>query len=130
MGANPPKELVQKDVAAELRASIAARRELDPDMEEYLVGSFLARIEERVDARVEEQLAKHRAELNTTSQQAAAPKPHHDEGITVAIVAGSFALAIPLMVVAGIFLHGAGVIAVMVGLVLVNALYFATHSQR
>src|SRR5579871_6637235 len=100
MDATPPKDLARTDLAADLQATLAARRELDPAMEEHLVESFLARIEERVDARVDAKLSQ--IQLNR-------PKPPVKSDDMIGMVAVTMALGIPLMVIAGIFVHGAGV---------------------
>jgi hypothetical protein len=44
----------------ELRAAVEARKELGPDHEDAVLASFLARIENEIDARVDERLAGRR----------------------------------------------------------------------
>jgi hypothetical protein len=90
----------------ELRAVVAARRELGPEYEPELIDSFLERIEARVDKR-------HRGKA------ARRDKEHH--AITP-LVLGSLGLAIPLLAVAGSAAGALGVAMVCVAIVLVNIL--------
>jgi hypothetical protein len=45
-----------EDLALELRAALGASRELGPDREDVIVGSFLERVNQVIDARVEARL--------------------------------------------------------------------------
>ena len=94
------EELVPKD---ELRATIAARKELGEDMEPALIDSFVERIEQRLAARggqSEKSLEKKRE--------------HHQE-----LVLGAMGLSIPLFVIAAIFTGLTGVIVVCATLVVI-----------
>jgi hypothetical protein len=94
------EELVPRD---ELRATIEARRELGPDAEPDLIDAFVARIEKQLSGRRQE------------SEQSLRRKREHQKEM----VLGSMALAIPLIVVAGIFTGLAGVIAVCAALAVI-----------
>lgn len=108
-------ELAQREVELDLKAAVQARRELDPQLEDHLIEAFLARIEQRVDARVAQQLS------GAVPVRTKVPK---NDAIAIPIVAGSFALAIPLVAIAGDIAGGAGVFFVMLAVVAVNLLYF------
>jgi hypothetical protein len=90
----------------ELRAVVAARRELGPEYEPELIDSFLERIESKVDQR-------HRGKAARRDRE------HH--AITP-LVLGSLGLSIPLMAVAGAAAGPFGVAMVCIAIVLVNIL--------
>lgn len=92
------KKVVRRD---ELEAAIEARKELGAEMEPALVDAFVERIERRV------------AEGAGESERALKRKRDHQKKM----VLGGMALAIPLLVVAGIFTGLPGVIAVCVALI-------------
>ena len=52
-----PESVSQREVVSELRAAVEARRELGGDLEEHLIESFLTRVEQQIDARVDRRLA-------------------------------------------------------------------------
>jgi hypothetical protein len=109
------------ELAPDLRASVEARRELGPDMEDQLVESFLARIDNRIAAKVDEQVARQlpkRAAGGRTGGLHNLPEP-------ALVVGGSLALAIPLMGAGGEF----AAIPVMVAVVLINLFYFVFRHQ-
>jgi hypothetical protein len=112
METGPVNPTEEGEIRNDLKAAVRARRELDPDMEDHLLEGFLARIDQRVQAQVAQQVSTARP-----VQRASKYNPTE-------IVATTFGVAIPLMVIAAIFAHTAGVFAV-VGLVLaVNLLYY------
>jgi hypothetical protein len=115
--ASPP---AREDVA-ELKAAVEARRELGPDFEDHVLETFLARIQQQVDA----QLAQRKAD-----KPAKAGKPMKGERVQVEIVAGTFALAIPLMAISQVTAGAVGVLFVMLGVVAVNLLYFIDRWVR
>lgn len=88
----------------ELRAVVAARRELGPEYEPELIDSFLERIEGKLDQR-------HRGKA------ARRDKEHH--AITP-LVLGSLGLSIPLIAIAGAQAGALGVAMVCIAIVLVN----------
>jgi hypothetical protein len=87
------EDLVPRD---ELRATIAARKELGGDMEPALVEAFVDRIENELAARQRE------------SEQSLRRKRDHQKEM----VLGAMALSIPLFAMAAIFTGLAGVIVV------------------
>jgi hypothetical protein len=97
------EELVPKD---ELRATIAARKELGEDMEPALVDSFVERIEQRL------------AERGGESEQSLRRKREHQKEM----VLGAMGIAVPLLAIAAIFTGLAGVIVVCAAVVVIAAL--------
>ena len=95
-------DLVPRD---ELRATVAARRELGEDLEPALVDAFVARIEKQL------------AERGTQSEQALRRKREHQKEM----VLGAMAISVPLFALAAIFAGLAGVIVVSASLVLIAA---------
>ena len=94
------EDLVPRD---ELQATIAARKELDADIEPALVDSFVERIERRIAARQGE------------SEQSLRRKREHQKEM----VLGAMALSIPLFAMAAIFTGLAGVIVVCAALAVI-----------
>jgi hypothetical protein len=97
----------------EAAAALAARRELGEELEPAIVDSFLERVEDAIDARVEQRLAEHDRERGV-------------DKTTVTIALGSIALAIPLTGAAAGLPDSASWMAVMgtwIAIVLVNAAY-------
>lgn len=109
------------ELASDLRASVEARRELGPDMEDQLIESFLGRLDERIGARIDARVARQ-----IPMQRAGARGGVlHNLPEPALVVVGSLALAIPLL--------GAGgelaAIPVMVAVVLINLIYFVFRHQ-
>lgn len=100
------------EMAQDLRAALEARRELGPEVEDELIGAFLDRIDHHIDLRVQQQVE------SLAPRTASKKKQDSNE---VEVISASLALAIPLMVVAGIWGHTLGIIAVVVGLVIIHA---------
>ena len=94
------EELVPKD---ELRATIAARKELGEDMEPALIDSFVERIEQR--------LAQRGGETERSLKQ---KREHQQE-----MVLGAMGISIPLLAIAAIFTGLTGVIVVCAALVVI-----------
>jgi Flp pilus assembly protein TadB len=94
------EELVPKD---ELRATIAARKELGEDMEPALIDSFVERIEQRL------------AERSGESEKSLQRKREHQKEM----VLGAMGISVPLFALAAIFAGIAGVIVVCSALVLI-----------
>lgn len=63
----------------ELRASLAARRDLGPDYEDSLVEGFLEKMDQEIDRRVDERLAAH------APAKAPAVSPSVDSGQRLAL---------------------------------------------
>jgi hypothetical protein len=94
------EELVPKD---EVRATLAARKELGEDIEPALVDAFVERIEKRL------------AQASRESEQALRRKREHQKEM----VLGGMALSIPLFALAAIFTGLVGVIVVCSALVVI-----------
>jgi hypothetical protein len=94
------EDLVPRD---ELRATIAARRELGEDLEPALIDAFVERIEQRL------------AERGVQSEQALRRKREHQKEM----VFGAMGISVPLFALAAIFAGLAGVIVVCSALVLI-----------
>jgi hypothetical protein len=90
-------------LAKDLEAMVAARSDLDPSYEPALVESFLERVDEAVEKRIESEL-----------------KAREDEGFDKEIVYTTMALGIPITVVAGIFGEAYGIAIAWAGIVGVN----------
>jgi hypothetical protein len=88
-------------VKAELRAAIQAREELGSEMEPAVIDAFVARIEQRLAGRSED------------DARALKRKRDHQKEM----VLGSMAISIPLMAIAAIFTGLPGVAAVCLALV-------------
>lgn len=108
----PIRTAGDSELRTDLKAAVRARRELDPDMEDHVLEAFLARIDQRVQAQVAQQVSTARP-----VQKASKYNPTE-------IVATTFGVAIPLMVIAAIFAHTAGVFAVVALVLAVNLLYY------
>jgi hypothetical protein len=96
----------------ELQAAIEARRELGAEMETHVIGSFVERIERRLDARPKSKPERRRGGNAAKS-------------LALAIV--SLVAAIPITAIAAT--HGGinALIVVWAGIVLVNAAYAQLH---
>jgi hypothetical protein len=114
--AKPQEPLSQRDVAAELKAAVAARRELGDEMEDPVIEAFHARLERQIDARVDERVAQLRPARSKSVEKA-----HHE------VLFGSLAIAIPLVAIAGGIARGTGIIAVMAVVLILNILYLITR---
>jgi hypothetical protein len=85
----------------ELRTALAARRELDDEIEPALLDAFVARIEARLADRAED------------SERALKRRRDHQKEM----VLGSMAISIPLFAIAAVFTGLPGVVAVCIALV-------------
>jgi hypothetical protein len=85
----------------ELRAVLAARRELGPEHDEHLVAGFVDKIEQEIDRRVEAKVADRRRRGGS---------PLHP---------GNLAICIPIVAIAGGIGHLAGLIVAFAALALV-----------
>jgi hypothetical protein len=101
------------ELREEAAAALAARRELGEELERAIIESFVERVEQTIDARVDQRLAeRHRArEVDRT---------------TVAIGLGSIALSIPITGAASALPDGSSGMAVgvmWVAIVIINVLH-------
>ncbi len=90
-------------LAKDLEAMVAARSDLDSSYEPALVESFLERVDEAVEKRVEAEL-----------------KQRDDEGFDKEMALATMGLGIPITVVAGIFGEAYGIAIAWAGIVGVN----------
>jgi VIT1/CCC1 family predicted Fe2+/Mn2+ transporter len=105
----PKKPQGLQEYRDELRASLAARRELSPELEETLVTNFLQQIEHAIDAKMDARMAQY------TKTRAVGARN------TTAVMGTILGIAIPLVVVGGIF-GGATAIVAVCGLILILSL--------
>jgi hypothetical protein len=94
---------------------VDTRRELGADLEDYVLEAFLARIEQRVDARVAQQ---------SGSKKIAKPKRTVAGESPLKVMGGTLALSIPLSAIAGNVAEGKGLLVVMATVLIINTLYF------
>ena len=80
----------------ELQAAIEARRELGEEMEPAIIDGFVERIEKRL------------AERSAADEKALRARRDHQKEL----ILGSMGIAVPLVVVAGIFAGIAGIVVV------------------
>jgi hypothetical protein len=110
----PAERYGDAETVKDLHAAVQARRELGPDMEDHVLEAFLARVEQRVQAQVAQQV-----------KEASKPVKKNSNYKPIEIVSSSFGILVPLVVVAGIFGGHAAVLAVVGMVLLVNlVLYF------
>lgn len=110
----PPGRYQDSETAKDLQAAVQARRELGPEMEDHLLEAFLARVEQRVQAQVVQQV-----------KESARPAKAKSRYNPTEIVGTSFGIAVPLLVIAGYFAGQVGILAVCALVLLINlALYF------
>ena len=103
------KSLDLSDQADELKATLAARREISPEMEDVLIKNFLQQLERQIDAHIDQRLVdrgKSRVEMQKQ---------------TTGLVSSILGISIPLVVLAGVF-GGGPAIAAVCGLILVVSL--------
>jgi hypothetical protein len=109
--------LTASEVRHDLQATLGARDELGPEMEDHVIDAFLARIEQRIETRVEQAVAEVRKSNRPNSAPAGGAN-------FAAVVAPSLALSIPLIAIAAAGAGSLGVMAVMGTVFAINLLYF------
>jgi hypothetical protein len=102
---------VERETRLELEATIAARRELGSEHDDELIAGFLDRIEQEIDRRVDERIAK---------QAPRGPGPLNPATLGVCI---------PIIAIAGGIGHTAGLIAAFAALVIVFAIAMEVHRR-
>jgi hypothetical protein len=112
-----PERLDDQEVRADLKAALEARRELGPEMEEHVVEAFLARIDQRVQAQVAQQVA--------VSQPSRPVRTHHENRKAPWVLPASLGLAIPLCAIAGDAAQGVGIIGVLALILIINVVYYS-----
>jgi len=55
-----PEQKLHGDLSSDLKASVGARRELGPELEDQVLEAFLARVQGQIDVRVAQQVAGSR----------------------------------------------------------------------
>lgn len=113
----PQQQPVAPSTREDLRAVLAARRDLGTDYEDVLVDSFLDKLDVEIAARVHSEVAAQLAQRRQGTPQ----QEKKDSGVWVAL--GSLALGIPLTGAAGGVAGGAGVMLAWFGIVTVNVAY-------
>lgn len=108
--------LTSSEVRKDLQATLGARAELGPEMDEHLIGAFLDRIETRIEVRVQQAVAEAR------KMEPAAPRAK--SGNLAGVMVPSIALSIPLIAIAGAMAGGWGIAAVMATVLFINVMYF------
>lgn len=114
------RSLSDPETVSDLGAAVAARRELGPEMEDEVLESFLARIEERVGLRAA-QPADTRPSAKSKKAEIESP---------VAVVGGSLILTIPSLAIAGDVAGSMGLVLVVVALIAIDMLYFIDRWVR
>ena len=94
--------------ADELKATLAARRELSSEMEDVLIKNFLQQLERQIDAHIDRRLADKSQSRVAMQKQ------------TTALISSILGISIPLVVLAGIFGGGAGIGAVCAVILVVS----------
>ncbi len=111
MGQLQPSD--QKELAQDLQAAVAARRELGPEFEDPLVEHFIARLDQHIEERI-----------NAAIAASGGGPPARHQGPDVGFFGAVFALTIPIIAIGGGIAGGPGVIAIAGALVCVSLLYF------
>jgi hypothetical protein len=110
-------ETTRTDLQKDLDAALQTRRELGAEYEKEIADSFLARIEDRLDARVDVLVERRLAE-RATGRAGAGPWRGRPSASRLPVV--SLALGIPLSGVGGGTSGLAGLLVVWAGIVGVN----------
>ncbi|WP_055478567.1 hypothetical protein [Sphaerimonospora mesophila] len=113
----PPPQPVAPSTREDLRAVLAARRDLGAEYEDALVDSFLDKLDVEIAARVRGEVAAQLAH----QRQGVPQQEKKDSGVGVAL--GSLALGIPLTGAAGATAGGPGLMLVWFGIIAVNVAY-------
>jgi len=94
---------VEGEAQRELEATLAARAELGPGHDDVLVQGFVDRIDREIDRRIDERIASR-------TPPKRGPSPLHP---------GNLGVCIPIIVLAGVFGHTAGVVVALCALAVV-----------
>jgi hypothetical protein len=124
MDSTPSQRLNQREVASDLKAAVGARRELDDDMEDHVLEAFLARVDQRIVERVDQQVARTSAAAGPSSRE----DKRHAARSDAWVIPASLGVCIPLVGAAGGLGGSIGVVAVMVAAVILVASYLGTRS--
>jgi hypothetical protein len=124
MESTPGERLAGRETATDLKASIAARRELGNELEDHVLESFLARVQQRIDLQVREQVQQQLAQSVDLPRTIREGRGRSHGAPSPWVVPTALGIAIPLVAIAGNIAHGFGVLVVMVGVLAILALYF------
>jgi hypothetical protein len=102
----------------ELLAVTAARRELSPEDESYLIDHFLTRLDDEIDNRVDARIEARLASL-----------PKGRNAFQPWVVPAGIGAAIPIVAIAGAFAGGFGILVALIFVISVIALY-AEYGSR
>ncbi|HEX6510340.1 MAG TPA: hypothetical protein VF221_22140 [Chloroflexota bacterium] len=114
------RKLTDHEVVSDLKASVGARRELGPEMEDEVLEAFLARVEERLGVRA--------AERSGSKPVAKSKRSEIESPVTV--VGASLILSIPSLAIAGDVAGSLGLVLVVVALIAIDTLYFIDRWVR
>ncbi|MFF4621351.1 hypothetical protein [Nonomuraea jabiensis] len=106
----------------ELRAAYQARQDLGPEYEDALIQSFLEKMDQEVDRRVEDQLARQR--------QVGQVQPVAGSGQRLALAIVSVTLGILGSVAALAAEDRGAVLAIWIGISVVNVAFVLSNKQR
>ncbi|MEV0381010.1 hypothetical protein [Nonomuraea sp. NPDC050643] len=108
----------------ELRASVSARRDLGPEFEDAVVESFLDKMGQEIDRRVDDRLA----EAAPKAHQVAHQGPAEAQRLALAIV--SVVLGTVATVLLTLFGTSTGyAIPIWIGIIVVNAIFNASRKS-
>ncbi|WP_059007332.1 hypothetical protein [Streptomyces specialis] len=127
MSGRDPELNHDSDLGRELDAALETRKELGASYEAELVESFLAKVEQRIDATVDKRVRRQLAEQQMVIARGGRPAPgsgeSHGPGAAFGLAALSLVLAIPLSAIAAAQTGLAGIFVCWAGIVGVNACY-------
>jgi hypothetical protein len=103
-----------KEIAADLKATLAARRDLGPEMDDELVELFLARVDRYIDAQLTHQVVPRPSKVPSPP-----PRPHSVANIPPSLAAwqGFVALGLCLLflsIVFGAHVHAFPPVAIVI----------------
>ncbi|MFG1699247.1 hypothetical protein [Nonomuraea sp. NPDC049309] len=109
----------------ELKAAVSARRDLGPDYEDAVVESFLDKMGQEIDRRVDERLSRLGPQSRTPARQG----PSEGQRLALAIV--SVALGTVTTVLFLLFGEGhmTGLIPVWLGILAINGIFNGTRNR-
>ncbi|MET8868502.1 hypothetical protein ABZW11_36720 [Nonomuraea sp. NPDC004580] len=110
----------------ELRAAVSARRDLGPDYEDAVVDSFLDRMGQEIDRRVDERLSQ----VTPKGRQVARQGPPDGQRLALAIVS----VALGTVSTVAFMVLGEGrfwpILAVWIGIIAVNSIFNGSNSSK
>lgn len=119
--AQPPVD--EERLRQDLHATLGARQELGPRYEAELIESFLKRLDQSIDARIEQRLTGKPAQPDGPRTPA---EPKHGYNPTNSLAA-SLGISIPLIAIAGGIAGLPGILGVLVLVGFLNVYYDQQH---